>query len=115
MTESKRARADQYAQRVNAAARLLDKGLEVPDAARRMAKRYRVSERQARRYVEQARDQGELEVPKAKIVFTVKLPAGLARRVRAFARASERTVSALVAQALEDYLDRKRTGPPGGR
>src|SRR5680860_497189 len=115
--KSKRARADQYARRVNAAGRLLDSGLEVSQATRRIAQRYGLSDRQARRYVEHARDEGEVEVevevPKAKIVFTVKLPAGLAQRVRAFARASGRTVSALVAQALHEYLDRERAGTRG--
>lgn len=113
--KSKRARADQYARRVNTAGRLLDSGLEVSQATRRIAQRYGLSDRQARRYVEHARDEGEVEVPKAKIVFTVKLTAGLAQRVRAFARASGRTVSALVAQALHEYLDRERAGPRGGR
>ena len=75
MTEGRRARADQMARRVNTAVELLDGGLDVIEATRDLARRHRLSERQARRYVERARDEGALEVPRAKIVFTVKLPA----------------------------------------
>jgi hypothetical protein len=115
MNESKRARADQYARRVNAAARLLEDGFEMADAARVIARRYGLSERQARRYVEHASDEGEIDVPKAKSVFTVNLPNHLIRRVRRVAAASGQTLSAVVAQALEEFLDRMRTGPRGGR
>lgn len=115
MTESKRARADQYARRVNAAARLLEDGLEVADAARVIARRYRLSERQARRYLEHALDEGEIDVPRAKSVFTVNLPNDLIRRARRVAAASGQTLSAVVAQALSEFLDRVRTGPRGGR
>jgi DNA-binding transcriptional regulator LsrR (DeoR family) len=114
MKEGKRARADQYARRVNAAARLLDDGLEIVEATRVIARRYRLSERQARRYVEHAFDEGEMDIPQAKIVFTVKLPGDLIRRVRRLAAASGETVSATVAQALEEFLDKMRPGPRGG-
>ena len=106
MVGGRRARADQYARRINAAAELLAAGLGVPEAVRRLAQRHRLSERQARRYVEQARDRGEVEVPRAKVVFTVKLPMDLARRIRGQAKRSGRTISALVAQALNEFLDR---------
>jgi DNA-binding transcriptional regulator LsrR (DeoR family) len=115
MTARRRARSDQYARRINAAAALLAGGLNVPEAARRLARRYRVSERQARRYVELARDEGEVEVPGAKIVFTVKLPREVARRVREQARRSGQTISALVTQALQEFLDQLRAGSGGGR
>ncbi len=113
MTDGRRARADQFARRINAAAELLRSGLSVADASRVLARRFRLSERQARRYVERARDAGSVEVPTSKVVFTVKLPAVLARAVRRQARRSEQTISALVAQALQEFLD--RVGPRGGR
>ena len=50
-------------------------GWTLIDATRHLARRYRLSERQARRYVERARDEGAMEVPGPKVVFTVKLPA----------------------------------------
>ena len=38
------------------------------------------------------------------VVFTVKLPAGLAGRVRVHARQAGLSISAVVTQALEDFL-----------
>ena len=105
MAGARRARADQYAQGVNAAAKLLAADLDAAEAVRLLARRYRLSERQAWRYVEQARDQGILEVPKPKVVFTVKLPTDLVRHVRRQAKQREQTISALVAQALKEFLE----------
>ncbi len=53
------------------------------------------------------------EVPRATIVFTVKLPAGLARRVRRVAGSSGQSISALVAAALVEFLDRHHGGGRG--
>ena len=114
MTLGRRARAAQYATRVNAAADLLAAGLDVARAARQLARHHRVSERQARRYVEQARDGGKVAIPAVTQVFTVKLPLVLIRRLREYARVSQRTLSSLVAQALEEFLRRMRAGPRGG-
>jgi len=111
--DRQRARADQVARRINTAAELLVSGLAVPEAARALARRHRLSERQARRYVERARDDGPVEVPGTKVVFTVKVPAALARRVRRVARTTEQSISAVVAQALVEFLDRHHLG--GGR
>lgn len=114
MAGERRASADQAARRLNAAAELLASGLNVAQASRQLAGRHRISERQARRYVEQARDQGRVEVPTAKVVFTVKLPIDLARRVRQHARRGGRTISALVTLALMEFLERLRLGSRDG-
>ncbi len=110
MVEGRRARADQVAKRINTAGELLGSGLDVIEATRELARRHRLSERQARRYVERARTEGAVEVPGAKVVFTVKLPAELARRVRSVARSTGQTISAVVAQALAEFLDRPGEG-----
>ncbi len=110
MTEGRRARADQVAKRINTATELLDSGLEVVEATRTLALRHRLSERQARRYVDRARDGGVVDVPGAKVVFTVKVPTELARRVRRVAKATGQTISAVVAQALAEFLDRPGEG-----
>ena len=115
MAGARRARADQYAQRVNAAAKLLAADLDLAEAVRRLARRYRLSERQAWRYVEQARDQGTLEVPRPKVVFTVKLPTDLVRHIRRQAKQREQTISALVAQALKEFLERLGARSRDGR
>jgi hypothetical protein len=74
-----------------------------------------VSLRQARRYVEVAQQHPRgVPVPEPTMVFTVKLPVGLVRRVRARARATGTSLSALVTRALEDWLERVRPGPRGG-
>jgi len=109
MAGPRRARAAQYAQRINAATELLAAEVDSAEAARQLARRYRLSQRQAWRYVEQARDQGAVEVPKPKMVFTVKLPTDLVGRVRRHAKHSEQTISALVAQALREFLERIRS------
>lgn len=115
MAGTRRARADQYAQRVNAAAKLLAADMDSAEAMRLLARRYRLSERQAWRYVEQARDQGTLEVPRPKVVFTVKLPTDLVRYVRRQAKQREQTISALVAQALKEFLQRLGARSRDGR
>jgi DNA-binding transcriptional regulator LsrR (DeoR family) len=113
MPEGSRARADQRARRINAAAELLAAGLGVAEAARQLAPRFALSERQARRYVEQARERGQVAVPEPTVAFSVKLPAGLVDRLRGLARTSGRTLSSLVAQAIDELLERWRTEGPG--
>ena len=99
-------RADdvQYAERVNTAADLIAGDMSVVDAATALAARFGVSTRQARRYVEQAVVSGRRPVPEGSVVFTVKLPASLAVRVRERAARSDVAISALVTQALTEFL-----------
>lgn len=101
------------AKRVNTAAELLEGGLDVIGATRDLARRHHLSERQARRYVERARDDGAMTVPGPKVVFTVKLPGALARRVRRLARATGRSISSVVAQALGEFIERHDRGGGG--
>jgi hypothetical protein len=105
-----RAGGVQYAQRVNAAADLLAGGASAVDAARVLAARFGVSQRQARRYVDQAVSTGRRVVPQPSVVFTVKVPPALVARVRRRAARSGVTISALVAEALTEFLspDRRR-------
>jgi hypothetical protein len=97
----------EHALRVNAAAELVAAGVEAAEASRVLAARFGVSVRQARRYADQAAAAGgPVEVPEPAVVFTVKLPAALARRVRAHARESDSSISALVTRALTEFLSR---------
>src|SRR5512140_1747846 len=93
--------AGEYAARVNAAADLVEAGVPVAEAARVLAGRFGCSVRQARRYAEQAARAGRAEVPQDTVVFTVKLPAGLAGRARAHARQPGLSLAAVGAPALE--------------
>jgi predicted HicB family RNase H-like nuclease len=109
-------RADdaRYAERVNAAADLIEDGRSAADAAVTLASRFGVSVRQARRYVDRASVTGRRPVPEASVVFTVKLPASLAGRVRQKAARSGTTISATVTEALTEYLSRGRGRGPRG-
>jgi predicted HicB family RNase H-like nuclease len=100
---------------VNAAAEALASGEDVAGAVRAVARRFRLSERQARRYVERAQSGGVVAVPGRSVVFTVRLPESVVGRLRGHARSSGRTLSSLVAQAIAEFLDRMGAGPRGGR
>ena len=106
-----RARAGERAERVNAAADLLGAGVPAAEAARVLADRFGCSVRQARRYADQAAD-GRMAVPEPTVVFTVKVPARVAQAVREHARTSGRTISAVVAQALEEFLPGRHRNHP---
>ena len=112
MPEGRRAGAAEHAAHVNAAAGLLEAGMAAAEAARVLAGRLGCSERQARRYVSQAAASGRAPVPEAGTVFTVRLPVRLAAAVREHARVSGRTISAVVAQALQEFLDRGHRNHP---
>jgi hypothetical protein len=101
-----RAGAGEYAQRVNAAVELLDAGVSVAESAHILAERFGCSLRQARRYADRAAQRGRVAVPEETAVFTVKLPAALVARVRERARESGGTISALVTEALTEFLAR---------
>jgi hypothetical protein len=49
-------------------------------------------------------------VPEPMVVFTVKLPVGVAERLRQHAQASGRTLSGLVDQAVSELLDPAAAG-----
>lgn len=93
----------EYALRINAAAELVRAGMSTVEAAGVLAARWGVSTRQARRYVDRATG-GPVAVPEVSVVFTVKVPASLAARVRERAALAGVTISALVADALSEFL-----------
>lgn len=76
------------------------------EATHILAERLGCSARQARRYAEHAAKEGPVVAPEPTTVFTVRLPAALAARVRQRAKESGSTISALVTQALTEFLAR---------
>jgi hypothetical protein len=112
MSGGGRARADVFAARVNTAADLLAAEVPAADAARELAARFGCSPRQAHRYLQRAGRSGHMPVPDPAAVFTVKLPVPLIARVRAYAAASGRALSAVVGQALEEFLARAHRERP---
>jgi hypothetical protein len=116
----RRARSDEYAERVNRAVVLLGER-QPAEVVHALQREHGLSERQARRYVRAAQAApGGVAVPERTAVFTVKLPASLIARLRAAARASGGGVSATAAEALRVGLERLearhgRRGARGGR
>ncbi len=102
---SRRCFADEYAVRVNRAVELLV-DLSPADAVRALQDEHRLSERQARRYVNAAQATPEgVAVPERTRVFTVRLAPSLIAGLRERARSSGQTVSATLAEAVRCYLD----------
>jgi predicted DNA-binding transcriptional regulator YafY len=96
------------AERLNQAWRLLQRGGELSAAAAWMAREYAISMRQAYRYLAQARSlKAPVAVGEEKVAFTVKLPRGLVRQVRDYARARHLSLSELVGHALRRSLTRR--------
>ncbi len=70
------------------------------------AAQHRLSIRQAYRYVEQARGLADAQpVPAATMAFTVKLPVPLIAALRAQARQCGRPLSAVVTEAVQQWLE----------
>lgn len=113
MRERGRVADSELAVRINAAVELLARGIPVAEAAQILATRFDVSFRQGHRYADQAARSGLVAVPEPSVVFTVKLPASLAVRVRERARNNGVTISSLVSRALTDALDRSHRRRPG--
>jgi hypothetical protein len=104
----RRAYADEYAVRVNRATVLL-RDRSPADAVRALQAEFGLSERQARRYVNEglARPDG-VPVPERTAVFTVRLAPSLIAGLRRHARSRGLTVSATVAEAVSLYLGQGR-------
>jgi hypothetical protein len=100
----RRAYADEYAVRVNRAVELLA-DLAPADAVRALQVEHALSERQARRYVNAARERPEgVAVPERTRVFTVRLAPSLIAGLRRHADSRGLTLSATVAEAVECFL-----------
>jgi hypothetical protein len=109
----RRAHADEYAVRVNRAVVLLvDRS--PADAVRALEAEFSLSERQARRYVNEAlaRPDGVV-VPERTAVFTVRLAPSLIAGLRERARSSGLSLSAVTAAAVGAYLDQAGERPGG--
>ena len=103
----------QKVERLNLARDLL--GRKQPfDAASELAQTCSISLRQAYRYVSRAqRERGPLPVTEPKVAFTVKLSRALVHRLREYASSTGLTLSEVVSQALQMFLNRGSRG--GGR
>ena len=112
---SRRAYADEYAVRVTRAVELLA-DRSPAGAVRALQVEHLLSERQARRYVNAAQATPDgVAVPERTAVFTVRLAPSLIAGLRERARASGRTLSATLAEAVRCYLDQVVCERRGGK
>jgi predicted DNA-binding transcriptional regulator YafY len=104
-----RASETQKAERLNRARDLLQQIDQFPEAVEQLSQDCSISQRQAYRYLEQARQlRGPVPPGEAKLAFTVKLPTSLVQRVRTFAAAKGLSISEVVSRALLALLPRGR-------
>jgi predicted DNA-binding transcriptional regulator YafY len=97
------------AQRINIALSLLKKQGSASKAANIMAEQCGVSKRQSYRYIQEALKIGEeVPIPDQKIAFTVKLSQSLIFVLREYAKKSGRSLSEIVTQSLEVFLQNGR-------
>jgi hypothetical protein len=93
------------AKQLNAAHRLLQRGVALSDAAQMLSRKFDLAERQAYRYLEEAAQlDGPVEVTQATVPITLKLPPDTVRRLRSLAARSGITMGALVTRALDAFL-----------
>jgi hypothetical protein len=94
------------AKQLNTAHRLLQRGVVLPEAAQMLSRKFDLSERQAYRYLEEAAKlEGPVEVIKATIPITLKLPPDTVRLLRMQAARSGMTIGALVTRALDAFIN----------
>ena len=97
------------ARQLNAAHRLLERKTELVEAAQNLSREFRLSRRQAYRYLEQAAELGRpVPVEEASIPITLKLPPNTVRLLRSYAARSGLTLGEIVSQALRAFLSALR-------
>jgi hypothetical protein len=97
------------ARQLNAAYAMLLAHVPLPRAMQRLSREFDLSERQAYRYLEEATQLNRpVEVSEATVPITLKLPAGTARLLGAYARSSGLTIGAIVTRALAAFLSTQR-------
>jgi predicted DNA-binding transcriptional regulator YafY len=104
-----RSNSTDRAKRINAALILIKEEKSLAKVAAALADKYGISKRQAYRYVHEAEGIGqEVPVPDTKIAFTVKLSQNLIKALRKYAKARGQSLSEIVTQALEAFLQSGR-------
>ena len=97
------------ARQLNAAFAMLQRNMPLSEAMQRLAGEFDLSERQAYRYLEEAAHlELPVEVTEVTVPITLKVPAGTARLLRAYARTSGLTIGAIVTRALTAFLSTQR-------
>jgi len=93
------------ARQINAARCLLQRGIALPEAVRRLSREFGLSERQAYRYLEEAsRLDRPLKIPETTVSVTLKLPPRTVELLRKYAMGSGLTIGAIVTAAVNAFL-----------
>ena len=93
------------ARQINTARGLLQRGVALPEAVRRLSREFDLSERQAYRYLEEASQLDQpIEIPEATVSVTLKLPPRTVEVLRKYAKTSGLTIGAIVTAALNAFL-----------
>src|SRR3989337_2244025 len=104
----KRAENSELVKRINSAFTMLQKEKPQPQIVERLIGKYGVSQVQAYRYMQLAKEINEkIAVPESSVVFTVKLPPTLIKRVKKLSKSKRLSISKGVHTALEDFLAKK--------
>ena len=103
-----RSQNSELAKRINRAFAMLQKDKPQPQIVERLMDLYGVSQIQAYRYIQLAKEINEkMEIPESSVVFTVKLPPTLIKRIRQLSGSKGLSISKVVHTALEEYLAKK--------
>jgi len=95
----------QKAERLNAAHSLLARGIGMAEAAVSLSRQFRLSRRQAYRYLQEAQAIGHaVPLVAPSVPITLKMPANIARDVRAYSVISGLTISEIVTRAIMAFL-----------
>jgi len=99
----------QKAERLNAAHRLLARGIDLTDAATALSREFGLSRRQAYRYLEEAEAIGHpVPVREASVPITFKIPDSVVRDLRSYSADSGLTLGEIVARAISTFLKATR-------
>ena len=97
------------ARQLNAAHQLLERDMELSEAAQNLAREFNLSLRQAYRYLEEAAQLDKpVEVAETMVPITLKLKPATVRLQRAYAKCSGLTIGAIVARALDGFLSTQK-------
>ena len=99
----------QKAERLNAAHRLLARGIDLATAATALSREFGLSRRQAYRYLEEAEAIGHpVPVREPSVPITFKIPGSVMRDLRSYSADSGLTLGEIVARAISTFLKATR-------
>ena len=104
-----RSNSAERAQRLNAAFDLLAQGCAIAQATAMLADGFGLSQRQACRYVQEARAiKRPVPIAATSVAITVKVPEDIAMKLRAHAQATGSTIGDVVSRAVLGLLAREQ-------